>query len=72
MMVAMRAPKDTASARPTTDSPRIRMRRRQSINELKRAVRSQAKRIEGAVIRPSNRLVTSKMGMRMIEGNKPK
>ena len=29
-------------------------------------------RIEGAVIWPSSRLVTRRMGMRISEGNKPK
>ena len=72
MMVAMRAPYDAASARPTNASPRMRIRTRQSINELKRAVSIHATKIEGPVICPSSLLVTSKMGMRISDGKIPK
>ncbi len=72
MMVAISAPNAVASDRPTTASPRMRMRTLQSINELNRAVSNQASRIDGAVIFPSRLLVTRRNGMRMIEGNRPK
>ncbi len=72
MMVAIRTPYAVASARPSTADPRMRMRVRQSINELKREVSIHATRIDGAVISPSNRLVTNKTGIRINDGKMPK
>ena len=72
MMVPISAPYDTASALPRATSPRMRIRTRQSIRELKNDVHSQASSIEGAVSWPSKLLVTSRMGMRISDGKRPK
>ncbi len=42
------------------------------MSEENSPVVSQASRIEGPVRSPSNALVTSRMGMRMIDGKMPK
>ena len=72
MMVATRTPSEVASARPMTARPRTRNRTRHTSSEANSPVSSQATSMNGAVSLPSRLLVTSRMGMRMIDGNRPK
>ena len=72
MMVAIKTPNAVASALPITESPRTRNRTRHSSSEANSPVSSQARSMYVGVSLPSRLLVTSRMGMRMIEGNSPK
>ena len=72
MTVATSTPKAVASVLPMTASPRTRNRTRHSSNEANSPVNSQASSMDDGVSLPSRLLVTSRMGMRMIEGNRPK
>jgi hypothetical protein len=72
MTVATSTPKATASARPTTTAPRTTTRTRQSNAIVNQPVRSQASRMNGAPNLPSRLVVTSRMGMRISDGNRPK
>ena len=72
MMVASRTPKPVASVLPMTESPRTRNRTRHSRSAEKSPVNNQARSMYGAVSLPSRLWVTSRIGIRMIEGNRPK
>ena len=72
MTAATRIPQHTASATPTTASPRIWMRTRHRRREARTPVTTQAASIDGAVSRPSNEWVRARTGSRMIEGKIPK
>ena len=72
MMVAIRTPNPVASVLPMAESPRTRNRTRQSKSAANSPVNSQARSMYGAVSLPSRLWVTSRIGIRMIEGKRPK
>ena len=68
----VKTPNDAASAHPTGASPRTSRRTRQASSTKNSADTSHAARIEGAVSRPSNEWVIARIGIRRIEGYRPK
>ena len=72
MIVAIRTPKAVASPLPIAESPRTRYRTRHNVSAANNPVSNHAASMYGAVRRPSRLLVRSKIGMRMIDGKRPK